>query len=233
MHVIDSLSRGQVPLSGKRMFRFPFVVSKAEEYLIPPVRFSYFNPVTKKYIALETRPLQLVVGMPANRNEPVRAKEVIHDSNKKNNWLVTGSIIFFSLSFFILLFWLVFYRKKTIKSPSTLVNLPNQTIEEKLKPLYALSGKEGRLFYIELKQIIWNYTSEQFNLKGSALNRMVLSQKMKEAGISQPVMRDLSEILDLCEIYIYNEIDAYQETEAMMEKTVNTMKNIDEHFRKE
>ena len=229
MHVTDSVNRHQVPLSGKRTFRYPFVVSKAQNYIIPPVRFSYFNPVLKKYLTLQTPPFPLDVRSSLNKNRVMPEIKFINASVKKSNWWLTDTIISFIILLVLFLASLAFYKKKNkISLPNSPVELSSLTIDDRLLPLRILLTQSDRVFYVQLKQSIWNYVAEQFHLIGNDLNRTVLIKKLAAAGIAQSMISDLTEMLDLCEMYIYNEIDSFHEAGVMLEKTRNILKTIGE-----
>ena len=59
--ITDKVKKDHIPLEGMRQYEFGFAVDSAGRYNIPPISFSFFNPQTEKYVAIQTDSLPLEV----------------------------------------------------------------------------------------------------------------------------------------------------------------------------
>ena len=55
----ENIDKTIAPLSGIKTYTYSFVAAKADKYIIPPVRLSYFDPATRTYKTVETEPLSI------------------------------------------------------------------------------------------------------------------------------------------------------------------------------
>ena len=59
--ITDDIDKFSVPMKGSKTFTYPFTVSKAGTYTIPPVSFSFFDPASSVYKTLHTEPLVIML----------------------------------------------------------------------------------------------------------------------------------------------------------------------------
>ena len=57
----ETFNKTVIPLAGDKVFTIPFTVKKEGEFQIPPIKFCFFNPITKEYSSIETLSLPLTV----------------------------------------------------------------------------------------------------------------------------------------------------------------------------
>lgn len=74
--IVDQLDKARLPLGGSRQYRISVAADSAGSYGLPPVRFSFFDPVSRSYRSLSTDSLLLTV-MPAKKKAiaPVIGKQ--------------------------------------------------------------------------------------------------------------------------------------------------------------
>jgi hypothetical protein len=58
---VETYNKTVIPLAGDKVFTIPFTVKKQGEFQIPPIKFCFFNPITKEYSSIETLSLPLNV----------------------------------------------------------------------------------------------------------------------------------------------------------------------------
>jgi hypothetical protein len=58
---VETYNKTVIPLAGDKVFTIPFTVKKQGEFQIPPIKFCFFNPITKEYSSIETLSLPLTV----------------------------------------------------------------------------------------------------------------------------------------------------------------------------
>ena len=57
----DNTVTTTVPVSGNKVFVYSFTADHAGNYVIPTIKFSFFDPVSGKYKSIETKPIDLTV----------------------------------------------------------------------------------------------------------------------------------------------------------------------------
>jgi len=59
--VQDETDKLTVPVSGSKLFRFPFSIGSPGKYILPSFEFSYFDPLAARYVRLQTPELPVQV----------------------------------------------------------------------------------------------------------------------------------------------------------------------------
>jgi hypothetical protein len=72
--ITDHLNKTSAPETGERTYEFGFTTDSSSRYIIPPVRFSFFNPGTAAFRTLTTDSLKLEVIKGKVLPEPVKDK---------------------------------------------------------------------------------------------------------------------------------------------------------------
>jgi hypothetical protein len=57
----DSMDKMKLPLEGFRIFRYPFIASKPGTYILPAIRFSFFDTEAKQYKSVAADAQQISV----------------------------------------------------------------------------------------------------------------------------------------------------------------------------
>ena len=200
----DYLSQENSPLTGRREFHFRFVSAKPGGYELPAVSFSFFNPDSNGYKKLNTNPI----------NISVTRKEKKFIAEKNNSLVSSGTSVYKKwglLAMFIVIAALVFFRIKRKKKAEPLKDLqetkPEPTPAHWLQPAVILSEADDKTFYTSLRNCIWNFLSEQFNLRGSKANKGNIMQAMHAAGIEANEQKEIVDILEQCEAGIFINAD--------------------------
>ena len=200
----DYLSQENSPLTGRREFHFRFVSAKPGGYELPAVSFSFFNPDSNGYKKLNTNPI----------NISVTRKEKKFIAEKNNSLVSSGTSVYKKwglLAMFIVIAALVFFWIKRKKKAEPLKDLqetkPEPTPAHWLQPAVILSEADDKTFYTSLRNCIWNFLSEQFNLRGSKANKGNIMQAMHAAGIEANEQKEIVDILEQCEAGIFINAD--------------------------
>ena len=226
--VKDMLDKTQLPLSGSRIFRYPFVAGNAGIYTIPSVNFSFFNPDSGHYRTINTKPLQVNVTKKEKIIQP-GLKKLTPDPKRMNEkyWVIGIGVLILC---FLGLLWL-FRNKKG--NTGQLQNIPVKTVtslsvNEILAPAYLLSHADDKNFYTSLYQAIWKFFGNVFHLSGSEMNKRTLSIKLKENKIDQELIEEVQHILQQCETGMFTNADLAYDKNRLLQKTKETLEEIGE-----
>jgi hypothetical protein len=217
--VYDSLLHTEQFIAGFKEINYTFTPNKTGTYTIPPVQFSYFDPVLKTYKTLSSPayPLQVTAGNGTRNNN----RQDIHDittgtgnlqREQTRLWLNTPWYwAVYSLPLLALLVVFAFRPKpspeKTITTP--LVNdSPNNIAMTRL----ALAEEHLRSanhagFYQETAKAIWLYLSNKLNIPLSKLSHDEAERKFNELNIPSNIKDDFFRITQTCEAALYSPVN--------------------------
>ena len=151
--VTEVLNSNQLPVEGNRRYEYHFTTDSLGSHTIPPVRFTFFNPVEKKYRTLTTAGLRFLV-KPAEAAASAMLPRM--PGNDKN--LLLPLVVLCSLAIATIIFY---QRRKNIslqKGPAV-----SLTASEKM---YALP--EGD--YRQLQLLLQEFLKARYGIAGFSKN---------------------------------------------------------------
>ncbi|MEO6540295.1 MAG: BatD family protein [Ferruginibacter sp.] len=249
----DDLFKGTVPVSGRKIFEFPFTVSKAGTYSFPAMTFSFFDTRDAKYKTVTTAPLQITVtkgtGKPPQINVDRKAKPVQNYLAKFfSNRLRVVSVIAV-LIILGLIFWLKRDSKKEKQSAEE--QLLKQELLDAEKPVEeilqaqqnplalaeeCLQRQDGRpddtvgrvnLFYTQLNLGLKNYLSKKFAISAEELNRKNIVERLDAKGVSNETAVQLQQLLDDIEWQLYTPYVNNEKMQELYDQTADMIQLLD------
>jgi hypothetical protein len=216
----DDLFKGTVPVSGRKIFEFPFTVSKPGNYIIPAVEFSYFDNRDGKYKTVLTRAIEIRVTKGTGK-----PKTVIAGNNTKtsenfltrffNNRLRVVSL-FAILIIIGLIVWLKRETKKERKDQSAADDLKEMQEKEKVAEIILtppqnqmalaatyLQQNDSALFYSYLNIGLKDYLSKKLELPVVELSRKNIADRLDAKGVSNETSVELQKLIDEIEWQVY------------------------------
>ena len=222
--VKDEIDKTKSPLTGRRIFRYPFVCASAGTYKIAPVNFSFYNTDSNNYAATATKDIQFSVSNEDKKKLFVAEhKTSIAERSEKADRVAGGIVVLLVL--LILLYW-IFIRKEAVTTIPVSQEPAKPTVEELLLPVQLLTSGEDKQFYTALHSVIWQFTGEQFNLSGSELNKRSLVVKMNTAGISSDTTERLIHVLEQCEAGMFTNVSLEQDKQSILSETKEVLEII-------
>jgi BatD DUF11 like domain len=220
--VTESTDKHTVPLEGTKTFRYTFVSSKPGNYTLPAIKFSFFDPDTNRYKTIAATPASLLIST-EDRTKAIpvaEEKESIAAVNKRASLVAAGIVVAFLLV--VLIYWFIQKKPtKIITEEKPIVVYPS--VDEVLQPAYLLVPAADKDFYAVVQQAIWKYISPRLNLRGSEMNKQVLSQRIAEKNYS-PVA--LLQVLEHCEAGMFTNAALEENKEALLEKVKTVLGEI-------
>lgn len=225
--VKDSLDKLICPLTGKRIFRYPFVSGKTGDYTIPPVKFSFFNPQNAGYSIAATEP-QLVHITNEIKNET--PPKVITGDNPQKSYLIywiSGALVIGLAG--LLLFA---KRSKSNHEKQIVAEKEEQSQQQSIETILSqarlqLPGDEN-LFYRTLYENIWKYFTDRFGLTGSSINKHELVRFLQQKGISDDLIKRTRQVLETSEAAMFTHAKIPGSREIIYQETLSVLKEIDE-----
>jgi len=187
---------------------------------IPPVKFCYYDLSQKKYITLQTEPMDLVVSRGDGSSKDILSVDLPNEDilplKKGDSTLDNiGNLFFGSTVYYIILILLLsiggglsFYYRKRFAYRVDMVfkrgKNANRIASSRLRAAELLMLKNKNLdFYDEVLQTLWGYASDKLNLPVEHLSRENLSEQFSKIDIAKEVIDNYISAIDECEFERY------------------------------
>lgn len=220
----EEIDKTVAPMNGLKTFEYKFIPSRAGNFEIPSISFSYFDPVSATYKLLTSEPLSFIV-KPGAQHKSGRTAPIKEDSTAKissgtrrfiNDHLewIFGSFILAGLGIFLL------YQNQRAKKIMLEKKLAEK--EAQRRALEALALEQSSLktdpllecrnllakgyyvgFYSELNRALWNEMADKLKIRASELNKHHVAERLREAGWNNEDMSLLQDTLNECEVKLY------------------------------
>lgn len=248
----DRITESLNGVSGSREYSYLLIPRHEGDYTIEPLKFSYFNPVTRKYVTLSAGPFHLKVAKGVagsnvtayssgnQRDIKMLAKDIAYIKTASSGLRQKGSDFYGSTAYYVLLGLgpLLFagafiYRKQYREKNKDQVKVRGRNAGKMAAKHLADARKQmltgdKQSFYLHIYKGLYQYLSDKFDIPASALIKENITERLVAAGISAPLIDELTETLDLCEMARYAPITGIAEQEVY-DKAKNIINNIEEH----
>jgi len=250
--ISDNLKNGTGGTSGQKVFEYLLIPRQYGDYKIPPVTYSYFNISTRQYEHLTTPELHFYARKGSDQNTGITvyggvAKEDVRYLGKDIRFIRTGpgllkksgNIIsskraFYSIYALAALLFLIilFVRREHIRRNSDLMAVKNRKAArvagKRLKEAsLCLKNNTMDKFYEEILRAIWGYLSDKLSIPVSDLNRTRAIDTLREKGIDEQELVNLTSILDTCEFARYAPSSSGTEAEKIYEGTAGFIRVVE------
>lgn len=236
--VNDKITESMNGVSGSREYTYLLIPRHEGNYTIEPLKFSYFNPATAKYVTLSAGTFDLKVdkGAPGSnvtayssgnqKDIKMLAKDISYISTKTSGLYKTGSVFYGSTAYYVLLCLgpLLFigalayrkqYRENNRDQVKVRVRNANKIAAKHLASAQKqLSAGDKTLFYQDVYKGLYQYLSDKFNIPAAELNKDHITQQLTKAGIKDTLITQLTDTLDLCEMARYAPVGGIAEQEV-------------------
>ncbi|MEP7141674.1 MAG: BatD family protein [Ferruginibacter sp.] len=227
----EQLNKLVVPVSGTKVFEYPFTVAKPGRYNIPAIAFSFFDVKENRYKTVSTKPLSVVVTSGigkkpvATNGDIVRTgKEQFFDTLFTNRWLIV-----IPLSILILTGLFIWMRKENKKHvPATVPKKTEaDTIDEgvntiteiPVNPLILteerLVGRDTRGFYEALNNELRIFLANKLQIPLATINKKRIAEEADKNGIAVYTTLQIQQLLDDIEWQLYTPFAAEDKMQDM------------------
>lgn len=215
--VTEEINKMVAPMEGYKKFQFAISPDSPGTYLLPPVKFSFFDPKNRQYKTVETDSLRLEVTPSVNRNvrNPPAAAPVANADNNNMLFWVTGILGVFVLAGMV---WLLSKKQRdrmTVEKKSGSVqpvateNIPNE-LPAKPAPAYgfeparaALLKNDAAGFYRSLDIALWEVIDQKLDLPGSSQQKPRAVILLAERGLDPIKTEQLRKCWQQCDWALY------------------------------
>ncbi|MBL7701702.1 MAG: protein BatD [Ferruginibacter sp.] len=231
----DDLYKGTIPVSGRKIFEFPFTVAKPGTYTLPSVELSFFDLKEGKYKTVRSNPVDITVTKGTGK-----PKMLISEANQrsKKNFLArffSNRLRVVSLIAVLIIIGLIVWLKRDTKKenqereaiPATEKKdetemMAGDVLPEQVNPLAiteeCLLREDAKLFYSHLNQELKTYLANKLSLGAEEINRKNIAGQLDAKGISIETAKELQTLLDEIEWQLYTPFADKEKMKGIYEK---------------
>lgn len=246
--VTDNIEKNSNPLSGSRQFEFALMPLEAGEHTIPPVEFSYFDPVAQSYKTVKSKPFTVKVSpgkqskqekedFSVDRNVLIPIRKAPLEWTKDSGFLL-GSIWYWILLLIpalALVIGLLYRRRLNYRQNNAALLKHRYANKAALKRLelaarYLKEGKD-RAFYEETSRAVWGYLSHKLEIPFADLNKQLVLDKLSSRHINGQNTHQLFELLDNCEMALYAPMHSNDRMQGTYQQAVKVISQLEEELK--
>ncbi len=225
--ITDTITDSESGVSGSRFYNYLLIPRHQGDFTISPLKFSYFNPATNRYVSLTTKAFNIkvdrgknesnVTALSATDKQDIKLldKDIRYIKISDDGLVKDGDMFFGSFGYCLLLligpvlcYGAYTYRNWTIKNNSDIVKVKSRRagkiaakhLANAQKQLAANNTKE---FYEDVFKGLYGYLSDKLNIPYANLDRETIALALKKRPVSEQLVSRLLDTLDLCEMARY------------------------------
>lgn len=231
----DDLYKGTVPVSGRKIFEFPFTVSQPGTYRLPGAEFGFFNLRDGNYKILRTDPIEITVTKGTGSPRDIMTGK---NENSKDNILVKffkNRLRVVSLFAVLIVIGLIVWLKRDTKKEKQLATdaIADEKIKEAKKQVEAilpeqqnplalseecLHHEDARQFYNILNQELKTYLANKLALGAEDLNKKNIAEQLDAKGISNETAIALQALMEEIDWQLYTPFTGNEKMKSMYER---------------
>lgn len=244
--VSDNIDKNSNPLSGTRQFQYVLMPQEKGDFTLPPVEFSYFDPVAKAYKTLQSAsfPLHVIAGKLAKKEkEDFGSTELADIRTSGQHWSKRSPFFFGKPLFWALLIlpllalggMAAYYRRRQFRQSNVALLRHKHANKVALKRLelaarYLKEGKD-KAFYEETSRAVWGYLSHKLKIPMAELNKQVVQEKLQQLQINGTTGLQLSELIDRCEMALYAPVSSNEHRQGAYQEAVQVISSLEDELK--
>lgn len=255
--VSESIDKASGGISGSKTYEFPFIPRSAGDFAIAPVKYSYYDINSRKYVTIETPmiPFSVAKGNEADASSPVVTQGVTRRGVKDLNqdirfintkdmrlapkgeffvgsamfWVVIALVAVLAAAVYFLL-RLLAARRADIAGTKT--RGATKMARKRLhKASEYLSQNIYSAFYEELHKALMGYVSDKLNMPVADLSKERIAEALSGNGVPVEVTDRFVAIVDACEFARYSPDSGNAAMSAHYRDAVDVISSIDSYMK--
>lgn len=223
----ENISNTTAGARGSKIFEYLIIPREQGEYVIPGIKFTYFDVKNKEYKTLSVKDIPIKVekgdAVDLSSSSISVSKEGIRTLGsdirfikqnkfelKPTNKTFFGSLqfyLYYLISLFVFIV-LVFFMRNKIKQNANAVLMKNKRAskvsKKRLKKAAVFMKQNNKEeFYNEIIHALWGFLSDKLNIPVSELSRETVKETLQKHQVSEDVISNFIKVIDDCEFAKY------------------------------
>ena len=252
--ISDRIDKGG--LAGSKVYEFPFIPRSHGDFIIEPIKYSYYDVSKKMYVTLETPAIPVTVergnesdagGVVISGSQPKDVRNLASDirfiNTKAPGLSAKGKFLVGSGAFWIILVLIAaaaaacwFSLRKLAARRADVVGTKNRKATKMaLKRLQLantfLKQNLYTAFYEELHKALLGFISDKLNIPVAELSRDRIAESLKDGNVEESSVDTFISILDACEFARYAPDAGHEAMEAHYISALDVISSIDSNMK--
>ena len=242
--------------SGSKRYEYPFIPRSWGDFVIPPVKYSYYDVKAGKYVTLQTDSIAFnvargadvpgagtVISAPSQKDVKSLGTDIRY-INVKNSQLsakgvfFVGSALFWVLSILIVLLAVVCWAafRKIAARRADVAGAKNRKATKMAMKRLRLAGTFLRqnlytAFYEELHKALLGFMSDKLNIPVAELSKERIAEILSEGGVPASLIDSFVGLVDACEFARYSPSSGNEAMTAHYEAALDVISSIDSNMK--
>jgi hypothetical protein len=250
--ITDTITEKLSGVAGTRTYNYLVIPRHGGTYTIDPVKFSYFNPSTERYVSFPSKTFQIkvnkgkdevsVTAFSTNKQDvKVLGKDIRYikttgpDLNKPDDEFYGSLLYYLLLLLGPVLFATAFaYRRWDEKNNSDAIKVKSRKAS-KIAAKHLASAKKQLLarntkaFYEDVSRGMYGYLSDKLNIPFAHLTRENVAAELRSRAVSDALIARITDTLDLCEMARFAPVRGISAQEVF-DRTKNMISDMEEEI---
>lgn len=254
----DKLDKGSGGTSGSKTFEYPFIPRSHGEFVIEPIKYTYYDVNQRRWVTLQSDPIALnversaeseassplVVSSGINRTGVKNlGADIRHINVKKQDFASRGSFFVGTSAFWIIASLIVIaavalwlgLRKLAARRQDVVGAKTRKATKMALKRLKSaeafLKQNLYGAYYEELHKALLGYVADKLNIQMTDLSKERISEILLGRGVPQEMIDSYIGLLDACEFARYSPSSGQEAMEKHFEEAVNVISSMDSNIK--
>ena len=242
--------------SGSKRYEYPFIPRSWGDFVIPPVKYSYYDVKAGKYVTLQTDSIAFnvargadvpgagtVISAPSQKDVKSLGTDIRY-INVKNSQLsakgvfFVGSALFWVLTALIVLLavlcWAAF--RKIAARRADVAGAKNRKATKMAMKRLRLAGTFLRqnlytAFYEELHKALLGFMSDKLNVPVAELSKERIAEILSEGGVPASLIDSFVGLIDACEFARYSPSAGNEAMTAHYEAALDVISSVDSNMK--
>ena len=242
--------------SGSKRYEYPFIPRSWGDFVIPPVKYSYYDVKAGKYVTLQTDSIAFnvargadvpgagtVISAPSQKDVKSLGTDIRY-INVKNSQLsakgvfFVGSALFWVLTALIVLLavlcWAAF--RKIAARRADVAGAKNRKATKMAMKRLRLAGTFLRqnlytAFYEELHKALLGFMSDKLNVPVAELSKERIAELLSEGGVPASLIDSFVGLIDACEFARYSPSAGNEAMTAHYEAALDVISSVDSNMK--
>ena len=245
--VINNIRTGDRGVSGSKKIEYLAIVRNPGDFVIEPIKFSYFNPASKKYQTMTAGPYNIHVtkgkggsqgiSYSSSAQEDIRfiGKDIRHIKQGETDLKPISAFLFGTSTYYlfllmpilvliavVLLFRINEKRRGDVKQMRT--RKANKVARNKLQKAQKLMNQgNDKEFYDEIAQALWGYIADKFHIVQAEMSIETVTDTLKQKGIDDEVTNAFVNTLNNIEFARFAPGDASGKMKGVYEESISAI----------
>lgn len=242
--------------SGSKRYEYPFIPRSWGDFVIPPVKYSYYDVKAGKYVTLQTDSIAFnvargadvpgagtVISAPSQKDVKSLGTDIRY-INVKNSQLsakgvfFVGSALFWVLTALIVLLAVVCWAafRKIAARRADVAGAKNRKATKMAMKRLRLAGTFLRqnlytAFYEELHKALLGFMSDKLNIPVAELSKERIAEILSEGGVPASLIDSFVGLIDACEFARYSPSAGNEAMTAHYEAALDVISSVDSNMK--